>query len=156
MSATAAPSIGERLKACWLAQGLVVRPGVSTGAIQTFEARYQVRLPEDLRDYFAVVNGTGQYSYVDDNGFCFWSLEEMKPLSEQWPGESFVQGPDSCFLFADHLIWCPAYAIRLSPKSAADGEVLAIYSDNMKFDAHRVVNSFTQFVEEYFAHGVVL
>ena len=156
MSAAAVPSLGERLRSRWLAQGLAVRPGVSAGVIQSFEARYQLRLPEDLRGYFAEVNGTGQYSQVDDNLFCFWSLEEMKPLTEEWPGMSCVAEPDTCFLFADHSLWCPAYAIRLSAKLAAGNEIFAVYSDDMKFKAHRVVNSFTQFVEEYFAHGIVL
>jgi hypothetical protein len=149
-------SLGERLKAHWLAQGLTVRPGVTPKAIASFEARYSVLLPNDLREYLQVANGTGRNTNVDDKLFCFWSIEEFTPLTEKYPDATCFEEPSAHFLFADHSINCPAYAIRLHPNRAASSPILAIYSDNRQYESHRVVDSFSAFVEAYFAQGVVL
>jgi hypothetical protein len=148
--------LGERLKAHWLAQGLPVRPGVTHEAIASFEARHSVLLPGDLREYLEVANGTGRYTDMDDNLFCFWSIEEFTPLSEEYPDATCFEEPAAYFLFADHSINCPAYAIRLSKDRAAGTPILATYSDNREYSCHRVVDSFSVFVEVYFTHGVVL
>ena len=150
-----APSLGERLNAHWLAQGLAVRPGTTPGQIAAFEARRSVRLPGDLRAYLEVVNGTGRHSDMDDNLFCFWSIEDFSPLCEEYPDAPNFTEPAAYYLFADHSINCPAYAVRLSEDRVSGSPILAIYSDNRKYSFHPVADSFSAFVEEYFEHGVV-
>ena len=150
------PRLGERLTVHWLAQGLSVRPGVTPEAIALFEARRSVLFPDDLREYLEMANGTGRYTDMDDNLFRFWSIEEFTPLREEYPDATCFEEPAAYFLFADHSINCPAYAIRLSKDRAAGTPILAIYSDNREYCSHPVVDSFSSFVKEYFTYGIVL
>src|SRR5438552_2893117 len=120
-------NLGESLKAHWLAQGLSVQPGATSKAIHSFEARHSVLLPGDLCEYLEVVNGTGRYAEMDNNLFCFWSIDEFKALNEEYPDATWFEDPTSYFLFADHSINCPSYAIRLSTDLSAKNPILAIY-----------------------------
>lgn len=148
--------LGELLKACWLAEGPPIHPGASEEQIRSFEARYAVLLPDDLRKYLMVVNGTGRYSGLDDRLFCFWSLEEFTTLREEYPGATCFEEPDAYFLFADHSVNLPAYAIRLSSVQSGLNPIIAVYSDNRQYSSQRVADSFAAFAEEYLAHGIVL
>src|SRR3954452_13979001 len=96
--------LGERLKAHWLAQGLSVHPRVTREQLRSFEARHAICIPDDLRDFLSVVNGTGRYSNMGDRMFCFWSLDEFTPLSEEHPEATCFEEPNAFFLFADHSI----------------------------------------------------
>lgn len=150
------PTLGERLKNNWLAQGLTVRPAATTAAISLFEARHSVLLPKDLRDYLEVVNGTGCATNLDDRFFCFWSIEEFTSLSDEFPDAVCFEEPAACFVFADHSIHAPSYAIRLSKDPKAKTPILEIYSDNRQYRFRQIADSFSAFVEHYFANKPIL
>ena len=42
----------EALKTFWVRQGIKLRRGATELEVAAFEARYNVRLPEDVREYF--------------------------------------------------------------------------------------------------------
>jgi hypothetical protein len=54
-------TIGERLRAHWLAQGIKPPPGVAEERLRDFETRFGVALPTDMRDYFLEVDGMGEF-----------------------------------------------------------------------------------------------
>ncbi len=97
-------SIGQALKRFWLRQGISLLPGASESELAAFEAKHNVNLPEDLRDYFATVNGFdgSEHWMTDDEVITFLSLGEMKPLNEYW-SPAVIDG-DSYFVFADYSI----------------------------------------------------
>lgn len=128
----------DQLIAHWTAQQLALSEGVTEANIRSFESRYTVRLPGDVRDYFARVNGHVQRGGVDADreGFAFWPLERVEPLpsvcAQFRVPIPLVESPEFYFVFADYLQWSWAYAINLGSTNstvifvgATDGKVVA-------------------------------
>jgi hypothetical protein len=76
-------SVGELLKTRWLCQGIKLRGAATESETTAYEAKYDVCLPEDMREFFAVVNGFDNRNgeEVDSDMITFFSLEEIKPLN---------------------------------------------------------------------------
>ena len=88
----------KSLKTYWWRQGIKLRGGVSEDELAGFEAHYNILLPDDLREYFAAVNGfDGSEHWMTDNEVTtFLGLEEMKPLGEYWSPLLLSPIPISC------------------------------------------------------------
>jgi len=142
-------SVGEGLREYWLARGLTIRPGSSEEQLLAFESRYGVRLPPDMRDYFAVVDGLDEGQY-DDDFFSFWPLGIVERATTRYL-DCFLEDQASYFIFADHSIALPDYAILLTPDGKLDTSVLAVCSDLRQYNTSPVADSFTEFVERYLA-----
>lgn len=106
-------TVGETLKKFWLRQGIKLNSGASRDGLDSFESNHGVRMPEDLRGYFASVNGFdgSEHWMTDENVITFLRLGEVGPVSEYWSPD--VAGGDSHFVFADYSISAYVYAIRL-------------------------------------------
>lgn len=134
-------SLGALLKEHWMRQRINLRRGASETEIATFETKNDVRLPEDMREYFSVVNGFE--SGESDNEFItFYSLEEIERLNiSDWgishPAESY-------FIFADWSISAHAYAIQLLKSNTVANPVVVTYSKLVK-----VADSFSEFMQAY-------
>src|SRR5437773_2776930 len=102
------------LRATWERGGLCVPPGVSSDELRDFERRYNVLLPVSMCEYFQVTNGNGD---MGKDGFSFWSLDTVKLVSEELVDPIHTDRLDYplCFVFADFLLWCWAYAVQLGP-----------------------------------------
>ena len=140
-------SVGESLRRHWSSNNVDISAGVSEAALTSFEEKYAVVLPEDLRDYFLSVNGMPP-EIVDDEFIRFWMLEEVVPLPQGAPDYSnpqYIQGSDSIFLFADYSMWAHAYAIRLTKTPTELNEVFVIGHDSPIL----ISNSFSEFVDIY-------
>lgn len=98
------------LKQHYLQQGLQINKPATQLEIDNFEQIYQVRLPEILKAYFLIFNGTGEANFGDE-GFSFFSLDEFKPVQQFEGLEDFPQ--KNCFVFSEYLLWMSAYAIAL-------------------------------------------
>jgi hypothetical protein len=140
-------SVGESLKRHWSSHNVHINAGVSKAGLDSFEATHCVVLPEDLRDYFFCVNGMPP-DVVDDGMIRFWMLEELQPLPQGAPvfsDPSYIQNPESLFLFADYSIWTHAYAIRLGSIPMQSNEVVIIgYNSPVA-----ICNCFSEFVDRY-------
>ena len=136
--------IGESLRKFWLRQGVKLNVGASEDELASFEAKYHVRLPSDLRDYFAAVSGfDGSETWMtDDEVITFLGLDEVKPLSEYWSSD--VADADSYFVFADYSLAAHVYAIRLN--DSGDGSAVVVVYDSKPV---KVADSFSEFVEGY-------
>jgi len=144
-------TIGERLRAHWLAQGITPPPGVAEDRLREFETRFGVSLPLDLRGYFLEIDGMGSRDESnDDDWFSFWRLAEVKQCSDMYT-DRFIEDQSAYFVFADHSICLPAYAIRLTPSGTDSRQVIAIESDQREYSTSVVALSFSEFVERYLA-----
>ena len=142
-------TIGQRIKDFWTAQKLGIRKGVTLNDIATFEQKYSVRLPPDLTDYFLTIDGL----YDSDNeGFAFWPLDQLKTVPEETQDYSNFDDAGSYFVFGDYLVWCWAYAIRLSEDLTQENTVISIGWDSPK----RMARSFSDYIELYFVDHPVL
>lgn len=133
-------AIGESLKQFWLSQNIELRRGASEIELREFEAEYKVRLPDDIKDYFLTVNGSG----LDENVIEFLSLAEVVPLSQAW---SRKPEANSYFIFADYSISCHVYAIRLTEDLTLGNPVFIAYDENPQ----QIADSFSEFVQGYLA-----
>ena len=140
--------IGESLRKFWLRQGVKLNVGASEDELASFEAKYRVRLPSDLRDYFAAANGfDGSETWMtDDEVITFLGLEEVKPMSEYWSPD--VADADSYFVFADYSLAAHVYAISLN--DLGDRSAVVVVYDTKPI---RVAGSFSEFVEGYLGNN---
>lgn len=137
--------LAETLKRFWLHQGVKLNAGASETELGAFERKYNVRLPEDLREYFATVNGFRglEHWVTDENLISFLSLDEVQPLNEYWSPD--IAGGESYFVFADCSLSAHVYAIRLSGDSGRGNAVVAVYDSKPV----KVANSFAEFAAGY-------
>jgi SMI1 / KNR4 family (SUKH-1) len=106
-------------------------------------------LPDDLREYFLLVNGM-DINMTDEDLIRFWPLEEVKSISEgasEYSDQAYLPDPYSIFMFADYCIWSHTYAIRLSSCEKRN-EVYAIGGKSPIF----LAGSFTEFATLYLAN----
>lgn len=68
------PAIGESLKQFWSRRTIKLRCAASEIELRGFEDKYNVLLPDDLKGYFATVNGfDALVSWVtDENVITFY------------------------------------------------------------------------------------
>jgi hypothetical protein len=140
-------SVGESLKRHWSSHDVEINAGVSEAELKAFEEKYGVVLPDDLHDYFRCVNGMPP-DVVDDGMMRFWMLEEIEPLPQgapQYSDGTYVQNPETLFLFADYSLWAHAYAIRLEKRPLESSEVIIIGYESPK----SISDSFSRFVDTY-------
>jgi hypothetical protein len=138
-----------RLIALWHDAGLAIRPGVDLASIRTFEARYCVTLPDDLRAYWMAVDGMGDD--LDPGLNRFWPIGMVRPVSDELSDiHSDRWAYRGCYVFADHCIWCFGWAVRLGSHSTAlSGPVFQVTGGDPP--GRQVAASFTAFVKMYLA-----
>jgi hypothetical protein len=140
----------QQLAGMWRDAGLKIRPGVEPTAIRAFEIKHDVVLPTDLRECFLTVDGMEEE--LDPGTNRFWPLSMVKLVSE----ELKEIHPDrwaypECFIFADHCIWCLAWAVRLGKQPLeVSGPVFQVTGDTIP--GRRIAPSFTDFVEMYLSN----
>jgi hypothetical protein len=148
-------TIGERLRAHSLAQDIQSPPGVLEVHLQQFEMHFGVALPDDMRNYFLHMNGMGGLLNIENNLFWdndlfrFWPLQEVARASDAYENLS-IEDRSSFFIFADHSICLPAYAVRLTASGTDCHQVLAIQSEQKGgYSTSVVARSFSEFVDRY-------
>ena len=107
-------------------------------------SNYGISIPEDFRLYLLTTAPSGYY--MDEFSTTWWTLDDIKNIpdecGESAHGDPVVVAEEGRYLvFADHLIWCYAWAI-----CCADGDdrgKIALIGDG----DHFVADSFAHFVE---------
>ncbi|MDQ2831595.1 MAG: SMI1/KNR4 family protein [Chloroflexota bacterium] len=129
----------------WTSLGYVVKTGASEQSLRAFEARYQVLLPSDVREYFALYGGFEGQANWDDYFIGFWPLESVVRLSDE-DGEYMLPnslGPSNTyFIIGDYLINSHFYAIQLTQDPSGSNAVVA-------YESYKFGDSFTAFVAIY-------
>ena len=115
--------------------------------IAAFEVRHGVRLPRELREYCATLNGLEHgRDDMDNEMIGFWRLAEVAPIAEEAP-DAGIPEPGRCFVIADYLIGSHFYVARLRDDPTAPAEILWVWRDGFG----RLAASFAEFVERYMA-----
>ncbi|MES1213430.1 MAG: SMI1/KNR4 family protein [Singulisphaera sp.] len=151
----------ETLRNRWTQQGLTLRPGLTVQQIGSFENRYKIKLPEDLRQFYLAVDGMEE-GQADDDFFSFLRLQAVKTIPEELARFSGIPDyteitstlaePERWFVIVEYMIFSAAYAISLSAR-AEENAVLCILDGKQ----HRVVApSFVGFVREYLENPMKL
>ena len=125
----------------WQNEDIPILKGVDDLTIQEFESKYDVKLPEDLREYFSTVNGMGDH--YDEEWF------QIRPVKEYSSGfaDKFPQSA-TCFLFFDHSVDLVNYGIALNNSAAAPTPIFRVFDhQDPGFDYH--CKSFTEFAALY-------
>lgn len=138
--------IAQEIADKWVAQGLSKRPGVSAEQVAEFEQRHSVVLPRDFRAYLQLVDGMNEA--MDDESFRFCPLAEIQPVDQVLePHHTDRDWYPGCFIFADFLTWCWAYAIRLAGAPPEVGNIFIVYGDDTRRPL--IADSFSEFAERY-------
>jgi hypothetical protein len=145
----------EAIRDRWVSSGVVVRPGLPTEQISAFEHRYGVLLPEELRQFYGLMDGMGD-GETDEELISFWPLSEVGSVPEKLSDfrgipdyggiEASLPDASSYFVFADHSIWVHVYAVRLGPDPAGSGPVVWIGGKDCW---EQITASFAEFLRRY-------
>ena len=136
-----------RLAEHWRAHGAAPGSGAPEAEIAAFEARHGVRLPRELHEYFATLNGMAHgRDDMDDAPTGFWRLAEATTVAEEAP-DAKVPNPERCFVIADYLIGSHFYVARLPDAPVAPAEILFVWGDGFVV----LAPSFADFAERYMA-----
>jgi hypothetical protein len=121
--------------------------------LSSFQEKYNVIIPDDMKMYFAALNGTGPY--WDENLLTFYPLSDVKSIGEDLinyggsPNYTNLSNTldhyRDCFVFADYSLNVFAYAIRLYSKPTESNEVYTVCGDEYKV----IANSFKEFIGLY-------
>jgi hypothetical protein len=142
-----------RLKELLASENLKASIPATESDISTFVEAAGMILPEDLIDYFKILNGTsGEY---DERFFAFYSLQEFVNLNDKfrdWNGipkykdilVSF-ENASNCYVFADYQFHLFTYAIQLDTIGGIKNEVYAICGGEFRV----IANSFSHFIDRY-------
>jgi len=141
----------------WRAQDFPPAAGASEAEMATFEGKYGVRLPPDVRAYFAWANGMADYlAYESAEFLAFQPLEQVRPLADSapdnaeraWAGAGRpAEEMASYFWFADVCYARLVYAVCLS-----GGPSAVVVLDQADYDAPRLwqeAESFAAFLRAY-------
>lgn len=140
-------SIVERVRERWLAEGVRPEPGASAEEVSSFEERYAVRLPADVRAFFGAMNGTGEY--IDAEAVSWWPLRRVRTIAEELPDDRPVPPAGAGhFCFVDYSVWCNAYALRLTADPDQPAPVVAVYAADLLVP---IAPSFRDFLAMYLA-----
>ena len=143
-----------RLKACWQANGVSVRPGVSEREIEAFEAAQGVVVPEDSRTYLSAVDGTEEGDW-DEQLFEWFPLQRIKSVPYEladFGGIPDYRGiihtleqPAEWYVFINYLIFSHVYAVRFTPTRQLTTPVLWILGSKH----YRIAGSLSEFLNAY-------
>ncbi len=130
----------------WQATDSHVTDGAnSPEGVAALAGRYDVTLPADFHAY--LLRGCPMEDHgMDEELGTWWPLERVRNLLEEegcGPEPGLPGNGARYLLFADHLIWCWAWAISCEP-GPTYGQVVRV-SDTIRV----VADSFTDFVERY-------
>lgn len=119
------------------------RLGASAASLDDFEARYAVRLPEDLRAAYLLMDGADESTNPHASWMRFWPIQEVVPAEGSLPPGNAAHSEGCLFVIADYAIECVYYVIELRPGSATFGHVYGIGATRLA----EVARSFSEFVQ---------
>lgn len=149
----------KKLKEKWEVEGVNGFYPADIDSIQTFQSKNNIVLPNDLKEYFKVLNGTRE-EYTDEL-YEFYSINRIKKVSEEsqdWKGvpnhQFLVKLNDTrnLFVFANFNFNLFAYAINLYQEEIDINEVYVLCGEEYK----KIANTFSDFLNLYLNDSVEL
>jgi hypothetical protein len=124
-------------------EGKVPGTPASVKQLDAFESANRVRLPQQVRFNYSIMNGAPEFADGWPSWVRFWAIGEWRRASEEYVG-SDVAGllSGDLFICADHLMECVHYVIDLDQASAHYGRVDAVGATRLG----KVAGDFNDFV----------
>ena len=139
-----------RLIARWTEHEIAIPSGASAADISDFESRSHCVMPDDLRRYFATVNGMGERGTTDNDFFSFWQLSDVESVARYVPDRSHrLPNASRYFIVADHSIGLPSFAVLLPTASGDPSPVASVFTDSGALELEHCFDSFTHFLRSY-------
>jgi len=167
--------LAERIRDHWASVCAGVRPGASQRAIEEFEAKYGVKVANELAALYRLVDGM-EDSDSDDRFLHIRPLAELEPVTlpnlatsygllhgrgQEESDDGFLAIPPlgedkpaplreagRYFVFGDFLLKSHEYAVKLSSDPAAADPVVWIIGSNWE----TVAATFGEFCEKYLSN----
>ncbi len=141
-------TLWEKLKRHWTENQAEINQPATSEAIAQFENQRQLFIPSDFKAYLSNVNGMKDKSEIDEDSIAFWSLKDLKPLTEDdWYNSWLVMDDaDEFFVFADHSMRVYDFAVRFS-RSATQSTPVYFVSGPPR----QIAENFTEWIERYLA-----
>lgn len=149
----------NKLKNIWELNGNVPISKTKESEIQIFQIQKKLVLPEDLSQYFKLLNGSNG---CDLRMFEYYPFIHFKNVHEHlgnWNGIpdysniiNTLPDSDMYFVFADYMFHMFTYAIKLNNGGTENNEVIIISGDKFKI----IANSFSEFIELYITDSAKL
>ncbi len=123
----------DNLKKVWVSDGLTLNEPASEAEIQLFEAKYNIKLPADFRQYLLELNGMSETIGASK----LWPLGEIIPLTvlfEQNPRQIRpnvdipLPNVDRYFVFGDYGFYGGFWAIDLKSTPSKENSIVVAYS----------------------------
>lgn len=137
----------ERLLAHWAALSYPRVIAHGEREVASLEAHYGLVLPTDFRAYLLHACSTLDDGGQMDEWNAWWGLERIRSILEECDDQSpmsLAADPHKTLIFADHLIWCWAWAVCCDG-GQNHGRIMVIGPDRW------VADSFAEFVDRYVA-----
>jgi hypothetical protein len=119
--------------------------------IKAFQNNYNVEIPQDLRDYYLEVNGSG--NKILNNLYEFYTINRTKKIHEElinWRGipdysKLNFDGIENIFVFGQYEFNLYAFGIELHRNPCSINKVFILCGEDFKI----IANSFTEFIDLY-------
>ena len=148
------------LKRKWISENVRFSLPASDEELISFKSNNRVLLPNDLTEYFKILNGT-QNQY-DNKLFEFYSIGQVKKINDEykdWLGipnykniVNTLKDYEKYYVFANYSFHLFAFVIKLNNHDSLYNEVLVLCGDEYK----KIANSFTEFIELYLNDPIAL
>jgi hypothetical protein len=118
---------------------ITLNPGADAGLINRVEKLYDIKLPDDIREFYEFSNGFTS----EEDVFSIIPLEEIID-SYYWRGKFK-------FYIAEYLTYCDMWNLEISAKNHNDYQLSVIVNDGSKVV---LTKSFSEFLERFLRAGV--
>lgn len=149
----------QKLKEKWMFESIRKFDPIGMDTLKMFQDHNNVIIPNDFKEYFKLLNGTG--GECTDELYEFYSIVRIKKLFDEfkdWAGvpnyQALVDIPEinGLFVFANYSFNLFAYAIRLYANNLDINEVYILCGENYK----KIANTFSEFIELYLKDSIEL
>lgn len=117
------------------------RPPANPVALAEFEFRWGLKLPTDVRAFYSRMDGTDMMD-AEHGLITLWPLDRWNHLDHEEAPQYPVVVPGDAIVFADHSLWCWAYAAQF--ESASERMTVRIVGRGTSVP---IAETFTEFLE---------
>lgn len=140
----------------WEKQG-IKSVGRSVDEMALIETKLSISLPQDIKDYFRVVNGMEPLypNYSDREGFLFYPLEKLTTYEKEFGVKSAkALVGKQCVIFLDYLQKSWWYGILTEINESPNNYAIIIIPNTERYKI--VATSFAEFIDLYISDSPML